>query len=332
VSWVRAAWQWYSVNAPVINPIGTFVAAVGAFATAAALAWAGVQNARTAARRHEEQTNADRQRRITESFSNAVEQLASEKIEVRLGGIYALERISKESPDDHWVVMETLTAFVREHARWKKQDEIASETLVSLYDDEKSNETQPEPTTDIAAVLAVIVRREIENRDRERLKDVGLNFRGCDLEGAFLGGARLEGAFLVGAYLERADLANTHLEGARLIDAHLQGAYLVEAHLERAFLTGANLKGANLEKAHLEGAGLLGAYLEGANLVEAHLEEAFFSGAHLEGANLEKAHLEGADLARAEGLVPGQITQASGDSRTILPEEVARPEHWPSGS
>jgi hypothetical protein len=279
VSWVRAAWQWYSVNAPLINPIGTFVAAVGAFATAAALAWAGVQNARTAARRHEEQTNADRQRRITESFSKAVEQLASEKIEVRLGGIYALERISKESPDDHWVVMETLTAFVREHARWKKQDAIASETLVSLYDDEKSNETQPEPTTDIAAVLAVIVRREIENHDRERLKDVGLNFRGCDLrgaslstahleradlidahlEGAFLGGAHLEGAFLVNTHLEGADLANTHLEGARLPGAHLEGAYLVEARLEGAFLTGANLKGANLGKAHLERAGLVGA-------------------------------------------------------------------------
>jgi len=41
------------------------------------LAWAAVQNARTAARRHEEQTKADRQRRITESFSKATEQLAS---------------------------------------------------------------------------------------------------------------------------------------------------------------------------------------------------------------------------------------------------------------
>jgi hypothetical protein len=31
---------------------------------------------------------ADRQRRITESFSKAVEQLSSDKLEVRLGGIY----------------------------------------------------------------------------------------------------------------------------------------------------------------------------------------------------------------------------------------------------
>jgi hypothetical protein len=30
------------------------------------------------------------------------------------GGIYSLERISKESPDDYWTVMEILTAFVRD--------------------------------------------------------------------------------------------------------------------------------------------------------------------------------------------------------------------------
>ena len=40
--------------------------------------------------RHFGQTDADYQRRITESFSKAVEQLGSDKLEVRLGGIYAL--------------------------------------------------------------------------------------------------------------------------------------------------------------------------------------------------------------------------------------------------
>jgi Flp pilus assembly protein TadB len=66
---------------------------------------------------HFAQTDADRQRRITESFSKAVEQLGSDKLEVRLGGIYSLERISKESPDDLWMVMENLTAFVRVSSR-----------------------------------------------------------------------------------------------------------------------------------------------------------------------------------------------------------------------
>src|SRR3984885_12962700 len=75
-------------------------------AVAAVAAWIALM-------RHFAQTDADRERRVTESFSKAVEQLANDKIEVRLGGIYTLERISRESPDDYWTIMETLTAFVR---------------------------------------------------------------------------------------------------------------------------------------------------------------------------------------------------------------------------
>jgi hypothetical protein len=40
-----------------------------------------------------------------------VEQLGSDKPEVRLGGIYSLERISKESPADYWTVMENLATM-----------------------------------------------------------------------------------------------------------------------------------------------------------------------------------------------------------------------------
>jgi hypothetical protein len=182
VSWFGAAWNWYSADAAAINPLGTFVGAVGAFATAATLAWAAVRNARTAARRHEEQTKADHQRRITESFSKATEQLASEKIAARLGGIYTLERISQESPDHYWIVMETLTAFLREQARWKERDKIASGTLGRLCDGEESKGAQQlEPATDIAAVLAVVVRRDAKNIHRERLNSWRLNFRGSDL-------------------------------------------------------------------------------------------------------------------------------------------------------
>ena len=50
---------------------------------------------------------------VTERFTRAIEQLGSEPIEVKLGGIYALERIMKDSPRDHWTIVETLTAFVR---------------------------------------------------------------------------------------------------------------------------------------------------------------------------------------------------------------------------
>ena len=122
MSWLGIAWEWYSAEAvsqtgAVTHPHAALINPVGAFIGAALLAWAALKQAATASRRHNEQTNADRQRRITESFSKAIEQLGSDRLEERLGGIYALERISKENTDDYRMVMENLTAFVRERTR-----------------------------------------------------------------------------------------------------------------------------------------------------------------------------------------------------------------------
>jgi len=47
---------------------------------------------------------------ITERFSRSVEQLGSDKVETRIGGIYSLERIANDSPQDYWAIMETLRA------------------------------------------------------------------------------------------------------------------------------------------------------------------------------------------------------------------------------
>ena len=60
------------------------------------------------------------EQQITERFTRAIEQLGNEQsMSMRLGGIYALERIAKDSERDHWQVMEVLTAYVRENARWE---------------------------------------------------------------------------------------------------------------------------------------------------------------------------------------------------------------------
>jgi hypothetical protein len=222
---VPQLWKIYSNNLPSIIPLR---AAIGG----AALAWAALAQAATARRRHREQTDADRQRRITESFSKATEQLGSDKIEVRLGGIYTLERISRESPNDYWTVMETLAAFVRERARWKASDLDASETVARFYESKDQQSDQPDPPTDIAAVLTVIVRRPETERNREQERYWRFDFRGADLRGAILWGAHLERADLRGAHLERALLGGAHLEGTDLAGAHLEDAILIRAHLE----------------------------------------------------------------------------------------------------
>jgi hypothetical protein len=58
------------------------------------------------------------QGQVTDRYTKAVEQLGSyNKLDVRIGGIYALERVAHDSPRDHPTVMEVLAAFVREHSR-----------------------------------------------------------------------------------------------------------------------------------------------------------------------------------------------------------------------
>jgi len=125
------------------------------------LAFVAFRQWQVARLRHEEQTRADKARRI-KSFAKAIEQLGSDKIQVRLGGIYTLERLSKESPDDYWPIMEILTAFVREQA---PRLDIKEEVLSRF--DTSTTEHPRLPATDIAAVLTVIRRRDKENHDRE---------------------------------------------------------------------------------------------------------------------------------------------------------------------
>jgi hypothetical protein len=57
-----------------------------------------------------------RQGQVTDRYTRAVEQLGSYRIEVRIGGIYALERIARDSKRDHPAVMEVLAAFARVHS------------------------------------------------------------------------------------------------------------------------------------------------------------------------------------------------------------------------
>src|SRR5664279_1158352 len=64
-----------------------------------------------------------REGHLTDRYTKAVEQLGSNKIEVRLGGIYALERLMRDSPTDQPTIVEVLAAYIRQHAPSASLDE-----------------------------------------------------------------------------------------------------------------------------------------------------------------------------------------------------------------
>lgn len=53
------------------------------------------------------------ERRVTELYTKAVEQLGSDKAAVRMGGLYALERVAQNTPDQRQTVVNVLCAYLR---------------------------------------------------------------------------------------------------------------------------------------------------------------------------------------------------------------------------
>jgi hypothetical protein len=89
MSW-DGVWFWWVSNRQDIVPLATLLGGLVGLCLLYIRTSAADRTAKTAADRHAEQTQADRERRITESFAKAIEQLGNGKLEIRLGGIYTL--------------------------------------------------------------------------------------------------------------------------------------------------------------------------------------------------------------------------------------------------
>jgi hypothetical protein len=137
---------------------------------------------------------------ITDRFTKAIAQLGDKNLSVRLEGIYALERIAKDSESDHWSVMEVLTAFVREYSHGKSNALRAWMPILFEKDQWPEDRARSKPPADIQAVLTVIGRRTrtFGNGEMQSLNLRNANLQGADLRGAQLQGARLWGAQLQG--------------------------------------------------------------------------------------------------------------------------------------
>src|SRR5271169_4510831 len=64
---------------------------------------------------------------LADRYTKAIEQLGSYTVDIPIGGIYALERIARDSPEDyHATVMEVLAACIRENSEKPLQEAAPS--------------------------------------------------------------------------------------------------------------------------------------------------------------------------------------------------------------
>jgi uncharacterized protein YjbI with pentapeptide repeats len=265
--------------------------------------------------------------RITDRFTRAVDQLGSDDLTVRLGGIWALERIAGDCPRDYGPVMEVLTAFARQES--PLQAGAAGTPVVSA----------PVVPEEVRAVFKVIGRRTDEQiagevaagscLDLTDINAVSVNLVAADLrhtcwDRSDLRGAQMMRADVSGATFLGSDLSQqASLDGAVARETIFSQANLSKSNLSRADLGEANLLSANLSAAQMAETNFADATLDGANLGFANAVGADFEGASLSGAMLESAVLSGANLGEAEHLSAAQLETAIVDPSTTLPDGVA---------
>ncbi|WP_308210247.1 pentapeptide repeat-containing protein [Amycolatopsis iheyensis] len=204
------------------------------------------------------QVQVNREGQVTERFTRAIDQLGSDNIDVRIGGIYALERVARNSAADRPQVQYILAAFIRRHAPWPGESAPDAGSLPWLY----------VRAPDVQACVNVLCRRT-PAPDALRLYLSRVDLRSANLDhgkllDAQIRHANLARSWLVGAKFDKSDLCHTDFGGTRAIQARFVGSVLrganfadadvAGADFRRADLRGADLRARNLDEADLTGA------------------------------------------------------------------------------
>ncbi len=241
----------------------------------------------------ERQLAASQQDYLTRQFGSALSQFGdSTNAQVRLAGIFGLEEVANQAPNERMPILRTLTAFIRD-ARSSTRRLVPPGRCDSL----------PLPTT-VQTALDVLRRQSWNITDRQQRFN-RIDVSNSDMDNASLDSADLRWADFSGSHLRRA----TFEEASKLSHAIFRSAHLEDATFAGDSLVHADFTGASMCRAALDDA-----VLDSASFVLANLEHA-----KLYGASLRDANFDGADLSATEGLDSTQLVVAQVSTTTRLP-------------
>ncbi|MFH8731601.1 pentapeptide repeat-containing protein [Streptomyces sp. NPDC017964] len=253
-----------------------------------------------------ERQDLAREGQVTERYVKAVGLLASASNTSQLGGMYALERIMTDSPDDALTIIQLLSGSIRESSK-AQRDRNNGENPRSVREPDRSAFAIIARRSN--GIVGAAERARALNLRRANLAGVSLignetsDLCGADFTKAKLNNSDFNGAALTGGRFSKADLRRANLSTCDLAQAHFdQGVILHHANLDHANLSGANLQGAQLQGATFRGADLSGADLHEANLGGQGEPLAIVDAAQLFAARVTSSTILPPHLANAEGM------------------------------
>ncbi len=270
------------VRTTLLQVVGGLVVLFGAYAT-----WRQLRVSQDGLR-------AAQEGYVTDRFSRAVDQLGSDKLDVRIGGLHALWRIAEQSARDREAIISIQAAYLRTHLPWPPAAPESPAADAPINDVAPLETRSADAQVALTALGVLCQHREqswvnlsitdLRRADCDGLWFPEVNFDRACLEAAGFYRANLTQASLVSVNLRHADLTTAILRRARCVLADLRAAKLVETDLRDADFTETDLREANLRKADAHSAVFHRADLRMADLRGTDLSTADLGGARLTGA------------------------------------------------
>ncbi|MCF2536265.1 pentapeptide repeat-containing protein [Streptomyces nigra] len=270
------------VRTTLLQVVGGLVVLFGAFAT-----WRQLRVSQDGLR-------AAQEGYVTDRFSRAVDQLGSDKLDVRIGGLHALWRIAEQSARDREAIISIQAAYLRTHLPWPPAAPESAAADAPINDIAPLETRSADAQVALTALGVLCQHREqswvnlsitdLRRADCDGLWFPEVNFDRACMEAAGFYRANLTQASLVSVNLRHADLTTAILRRARCVLADLRAAKLVRTDLRDADFTETDLREANLRKADAHSAVFHRADLRMADLRGTDLSTADLAGARLTGA------------------------------------------------
>ncbi len=196
-------------------------------------------------------------------------------LEVRIGGLYALERIARDSSEDRITVMEILCAYIRENCKPDTSclpaDDASWEEWLKWDTD-----SRPEMRSDVNAAISVINHRGKVQQEFERAHGFILDLNGVDFRGL---------------NIDLKSFSHSNFKNAKL-----QGASITDSDIQDSAFIGTKLIGARFFNTNLSGSAFLGCRFDFAAFGRAKLNSTIYSACHFPHTSFAETKLRGAEF------------------------------------
>ena len=229
-------WDWLAEDesaSATIRNIGLVIA--GSLAIPLAVWRAVVADKQASSALH--QTTIAQKSLLNERYQKATGMLGHDNLSVRFGGVYALQALIDEFPEQYYVsCMRSLCAFVRNPPADPQLPKFSDRELTRWGGGIRLR-------ADVQAVMDMMRRRNDRLIALERNVEFIVDFSGADLRGS-----NLQAVNFTGVDLRDADLSGAYARGANLSHAYLWGARLYKTMLALANLSNASFDGADVSR------------------------------------------------------------------------------------